>query len=223
MAIAAVDAPERRRSGGPEHLPYPREGGREGLFRARPPAKAAERAARRHRARHGAGGSRLRRTGRGRAPGRARAVRRLVVGPQAYHRLPELLARRARAAGAVVDTEFPVESKFDRPPADQPAGGVGAFLTIQEGCDKFCTFCVVPYTRGAEQSRPAAASCARRRAWWPRGARADAARPERQRLHGDGPDGGPGASPACCAQLAEIPGSPGSATRPPIPATWTRI
>ena len=78
----------------------------------------------------------------------------IVVGPQAYHRLPELLARRARSAGAVVDTEFPVESKFDRLPQDQPTGGVSAFLTIQEGCDKFCTFCVVPYTRGAEQSRP---------------------------------------------------------------------
>ncbi|MGD9510934.1 MAG: tRNA (N6-isopentenyl adenosine(37)-C2)-methylthiotransferase MiaB [Geminicoccaceae bacterium] len=79
----------------------------------------------------------------------------LVVGPQAYHRLPELLARRARAEGAVVDTEFPVESKFDLLAADRPAQGVSAFLTIQEGCDKFCTFCVVPYTRGAEQSRPA--------------------------------------------------------------------
>ena len=78
----------------------------------------------------------------------------IVVGPQAYHRLPELLARRARSAGAVVDTEFPVESKFDRLPEDRPAGGVSAFLTIQEGCDKFCTFCVVPYTRGSEQSRP---------------------------------------------------------------------
>lgn len=80
----------------------------------------------------------------------------LVVGPQAYHRLPELLARRARSAGAVVDTDFPPESKFDELPDGRSAGGVSAFLTIQEGCDKFCTFCVVPYTRGAEQSRPAA-------------------------------------------------------------------
>ena len=81
----------------------------------------------------------------------------IVVGPQAYHRLPELLERRRRARGAVVDTEFPVESKFDELPAVVEAGAVSAFLTIQEGCDKFCTSCVVPYTRGAESSRPAAA------------------------------------------------------------------
>ena len=82
----------------------------------------------------------------------------LVVGPQSYHRLPEMLARRERGRETVVDTDFPVESKFDRLPgeagpvaADRP---VSAFLTVQEGCDKFCTFCVVPYTRGAEESRP---------------------------------------------------------------------
>jgi len=80
----------------------------------------------------------------------------IVVGPQAYHRLPELLARRERARGGVVDTDFPPESKFDELPKDVVAGGPSAFLTIQEGCDKFCTFCVVPYTRGAETSRPAA-------------------------------------------------------------------
>jgi tRNA-2-methylthio-N6-dimethylallyladenosine synthase len=80
----------------------------------------------------------------------------LVMGPQNYHRLPDLL-RRAEAR-ATVDTEFPSESKFDHLPevgggaaADH---GVSAFLTIQEGCDRFCTFCVVPYTRGAEYSRP---------------------------------------------------------------------
>ena len=78
----------------------------------------------------------------------------LVVGPQSYHRLPEMLARRARTSGALVDTDFPPDSKFDHLPQDRPGGGVGAFLTIQEGCDKFCTFCVVPYTRGAELSRP---------------------------------------------------------------------
>jgi tRNA-2-methylthio-N6-dimethylallyladenosine synthase len=82
----------------------------------------------------------------------------VVVGPQSYHRLPELLRRSGRSAG-VVDTEFPVEDKFDhlpRPSQDKTRSrGVSAFLTIQEGCDKFCTFCVVPYTRGAELSRPA--------------------------------------------------------------------
>ncbi len=80
----------------------------------------------------------------------------LVVGPQSYHNLPALL-EKARGA-RVVDTEFPVEDKFDHLPAPSRdkirSRGVSAFLTIQEGCDKFCTFCVVPYTRGAEVSRP---------------------------------------------------------------------
>ena len=83
----------------------------------------------------------------------------LVVGPQNYHRLPDLL-RRAETGRGVVDTEFPVEDKFDHIAPARPertrARGISAFLTIQEGCDKFCTFCVVPYTRGAETSRPAA-------------------------------------------------------------------
>jgi len=80
----------------------------------------------------------------------------LVVGPQSYHRLPELEAR-ARQGGRALDTDFPAEDKFDalksRPKARR---GPTAFLTVQEGCDKFCAFCVVPYTRGAEASRPAA-------------------------------------------------------------------
>jgi tRNA-2-methylthio-N6-dimethylallyladenosine synthase len=83
----------------------------------------------------------------------------LVVGPQSYHRLPALIERLARE-GRVVDTEFPVEDKFDflAPPSRQAtrARGVSAFVTVQEGCDRFCTFCVVPYTRGAEVSRPVA-------------------------------------------------------------------
>ena len=81
----------------------------------------------------------------------------VVVGSQNYHRLPEMLGR-AEAGERVVDTEFPVEDKFGAlasPSAAQIARrGVSAFLTVQEGCDKFCTFCVVPYTRGAEVSRP---------------------------------------------------------------------
>jgi len=87
----------------------------------------------------------------------------IVVGPQAYHRLPELLAKRERAAGGQLDTDFPVESKFDLLPEMDAASPVSAFLTIQEGCDKFCTFCVVPYTRGAEESRPAVAILAEAR------------------------------------------------------------
>ncbi len=84
----------------------------------------------------------------------------IVVGPQNYHRLPALL-EQAQHGAKVVDTEFPVEDKFDHlAPATATAiqaRGVTAFVTIQEGCDKFCTFCVVPYTRGAEVSRPVAA------------------------------------------------------------------
>ena len=80
----------------------------------------------------------------------------VVVGPQAYHRLPELVARVARVGGAVLDTDFPAESKFDQLPGERAPQGVSAFLSVQEGCDKFCTFCVVPYTRGAEYSRPVA-------------------------------------------------------------------
>ncbi len=75
----------------------------------------------------------------------------IVVGPQSYHRLPQMV----KAEGRVVDTEFPAEDKFDHLPARKALRGPTAFLTVQEGCDKFCAFCVVPYTRGAEVSRPA--------------------------------------------------------------------
>src|SRR3984957_9871791 len=82
----------------------------------------------------------------------------IVLGPQTYHRLPEMVARAARAAhgdkgGAVIETDFPTEDKFDHLPEASAPQGITAFLTIQEGCDRFCSFCVVPYTRGAEQSR----------------------------------------------------------------------
>jgi tRNA-2-methylthio-N6-dimethylallyladenosine synthase len=80
----------------------------------------------------------------------------LVVGPQAYHQLPELIARTHRARGERLAADFAPEEKFDALPARRP-NGVTAFLTVQEGCDKFCTFCVVPYTRGGEWSRPAEA------------------------------------------------------------------
>ena len=79
----------------------------------------------------------------------------LVVGPQAYHQLPELIARAHRAKGEGLAAEFSPEEKFDALPTARNPSGVTAFLTVQEGCDKFCTFCVVPYTRGAEWSRPA--------------------------------------------------------------------
>ena len=88
---------------------------------------------------------------------RARGNVDLVFGPQSYHRLPDLLKRTGNGA-VVVDTEFPQEDKFEHLPAAKTevtrARGLTAFLTVQEGCDKFCSFCVVPYTRGAEVSRP---------------------------------------------------------------------
>lgn len=86
----------------------------------------------------------------------------MVLGPQTYHRLPDMLksAEEQRTGGRrsarVLDTEFPVDTKFDHLPTDSDPGGAAAFLTVQEGCDKFCAFCVVPYTRGAEYSRPVA-------------------------------------------------------------------
>ena len=81
----------------------------------------------------------------------------IVVGPQTYHRLPELIVRAERAVnGQILYTDFPVEPKFDHLPSARHVRGVSAFLSVQEGCDKFCTFCVVPYTRGAEYSRPVA-------------------------------------------------------------------
>ena len=76
----------------------------------------------------------------------------LVVGPQAYHRLPEMVAEAA-SGRRPVDTDMPAISKFGALPARRKVGP-SAFLTVQEGCDKFCTYCVVPYTRGAEISRP---------------------------------------------------------------------
>ncbi|MBI1212485.1 MAG: tRNA (N6-isopentenyl adenosine(37)-C2)-methylthiotransferase MiaB [Alphaproteobacteria bacterium] len=80
----------------------------------------------------------------------------IVVGPQVYHRLPEMVAKLSRGEGRALDTEFPAMDKFDALPGTKTAPGPTAFLTVQEGCDKFCTFCVVPYTRGAEYSRSVA-------------------------------------------------------------------
>ena len=77
----------------------------------------------------------------------------LVIGPQSYHRLPELIARSSRSLGERLAADFDPEDKFDRLPEERAVEGYSAFLTVQEGCDKFCTFCVVPYTRGAEFSR----------------------------------------------------------------------
>jgi len=95
----------------------------------------------------------------------------LVIGPQSYHRLPELIARTHRAGGERLAADFEAEAKFDALPKDRNARGVTAFLTVQEGCDRFCTFCVVPYTRGAEVSRPAQAIAAEARSLAAKGVR----------------------------------------------------
>ena len=94
-----------------------------------------------------------------------------VIGPQSYHRLPEIIARGARESGDNLFTEFDVEEKFDVLAEAREPEGPSAFVTVQEGCDKFCTFCVVPYTRGAEVSRTADAITAEVRSLVARGVR----------------------------------------------------
>jgi tRNA-2-methylthio-N6-dimethylallyladenosine synthase len=95
----------------------------------------------------------------------------LVVGPQSYHRLPEMIARLARSGGHALETDFPAHAKFDFLPEQDSGAGPAAFLTVQEGCDKFCTFCVVPYTRGSEYSRPVASILAEAEGLVAKGAR----------------------------------------------------
>ncbi len=95
----------------------------------------------------------------------------IVVGPQSYHRLPEMIAQIARGWGHALETDFPAEDKFDSLPHDVSSSGSTAFLTVQEGCDKFCTFCVVPYTRGSEYSRPVSRIEAEARGFVARGVR----------------------------------------------------
>jgi tRNA-2-methylthio-N6-dimethylallyladenosine synthase len=130
----------------------------------------------------------------------------IVVGPQAYHRLPELLHRRARSQDSVLDTDFPPESKFDRLPEELTAPpGISAFLTVQEGCDKFCTFCVVPYTRGAEASRPVAAIVAEARRLVDAGARELTLLGQNVNAYrGEGSDGRPWSLARLIRALAEI-------------------
>ncbi len=114
----------------------------------------------------------------------------IVLGPQTTHRLPALVARADRGERALLDTEFPAEDKFDHLPEEAAPQGVSAFLTVQEGCDRFCSFCVVPYTRGAEQSRPAAAVLAEARRLVASGAREITLLGQNvNAYHGEGPDG----------------------------------
>src|SRR6201999_1375221 len=130
----------------------------------------------------------------------------LVVGPQAYHRLPELIARAHRASGERLAADFAADAKFDALPGERAAGGVAAFLTVQEGCDKFCTFCVVPYTRGAEYSRPADAVLAEARRLVAAGARELVLLGQNvNAYHGEAPDGGVWGLAELAYALAEIP------------------
>ncbi len=150
----------------------------------------------------------------------------LVVGPQSYHRLPALLEEASRGR-AVVDTEFPAEAKFDALPAASRertlARGVSAFLTVQEGCDKFCTFCVVPYTRGAEASRPVDAIVAEATRLAAAGIREVTLLGQNVNAwHGAGPDGAHWTLGASLRASPRCRGSRASATRQAIPATWTR-
>ncbi|WP_304169703.1 tRNA (N6-isopentenyl adenosine(37)-C2)-methylthiotransferase MiaB [Phenylobacterium aquaticum] len=125
----------------------------------------------------------------------------LVVGPQAYHQLPELIARAHRAKGERLAADFAAQDKFDALPAQRNPGGVTAFLTVQEGCDKFCTFCVVPYTRGAEWSRPVAQVLAEAQALADKGVR-------EVTLLGQNVNAfsGPGGLAGLVRQIARIPG-----------------
>ena len=131
----------------------------------------------------------------------------IVLGPQTYHRLPEMVARAARAGGAVIETDFPPEDKFDHLPEATAPQGITAFLTIQEGCDKFCSFCVVPYTRGAEMSRPVAAILSEARRLVAQGSREITLLGQNVNAwHGVGADGEPATLGVLVRLLAKLPG-----------------
>jgi tRNA-2-methylthio-N6-dimethylallyladenosine synthase len=134
----------------------------------------------------------------------------IVVGPQSYHHLPELLAR-ARRDGRALETEFPVDDKFGflAPPKPEAirARGISSFVTVQEGCDKFCTFCVVPYTRGTEVSRPVARIVDDVMRLADNGVREITLIGQNvNAYHGEGPDGRPWPLGTLLRRLAEIPG-----------------
>ncbi|ABD05301.1 tRNA-i(6)A37 thiotransferase enzyme MiaB [Rhodopseudomonas palustris HaA2] len=134
----------------------------------------------------------------------------VVVGPQSYHHLPRLLAQAAQT-GRALETEFPIADKFGFLPQPQPeairARGISAFVTVQEGCDKFCTFCVVPYTRGAEVSRPVAAILADVERLADHGVRELTLIGQNvNAYHGDGPDGRPWTLGRLLQRLAAVPG-----------------
>src|SRR3954469_16116273 len=134
----------------------------------------------------------------------------VVVGPQSYHHLPQLLAE-AETNGLALETEFPIDDKFGflAPPSPQAirARGVSSFVTVQEGCDKFCTFCVVPYTRGAEVSRPVARIAEDVGRLAANGVREITLIGQNvNAYHGEGPDGRPWPLGVLLRHLAKIPG-----------------
>jgi tRNA-2-methylthio-N6-dimethylallyladenosine synthase len=131
----------------------------------------------------------------------------LVLGPQNYHRLPEFLARLRGGEAALVETTFPDEDKFATLPERAPAKSASAFLTVQEGCDKFCTFCVVPYTRGMEFSRPVGALMQEARSLVSRGVREVTLLGQNVNgYHGEGVDGETASLAGLIQQLASIEG-----------------
>jgi len=131
----------------------------------------------------------------------------LVIGPQSYHRLPELIARTRSENRSLVETVFPEEEKFAHLPQRAPARAVTAFLTVQEGCDKFCTFCVVPYTRGMEYSRSVADVEREARALVASGVREVTLLGQNvNAYHGDGPEGRTYSLADLVRHLAQIEG-----------------
>jgi tRNA-2-methylthio-N6-dimethylallyladenosine synthase len=131
----------------------------------------------------------------------------LVIGPQSYHRLPELIGRVGRERKSIVETEFPGDEKFARMQSARRVASPSAFLTVQEGCDKFCTFCVVPYTRGAEFSRPVAKIEAEARELVKAGARELVLLGQNvNAYHGEGANGRPAGLGELIRRLADIEG-----------------
>lgn len=138
----------------------------------------------------------------------------LVVGPQSYQHLPSLLKdlkEHGRRKGGLIETEFPVDDKFDHMPSPNAArlkaSGPTAFLTVQEGCDKFCSFCVVPYTRGAEVSRPAVKILSEARDLVAAGVKEITLLGQNvNAYHGEGPDGDAWSLARLLYALADVPG-----------------
>jgi tRNA-2-methylthio-N6-dimethylallyladenosine synthase len=131
----------------------------------------------------------------------------LVVGPQSYQNLPGLVARVGREHRRIIETEFPVEEKFTKLPPARTVRATSAFLTVQEGCDKFCTFCVVPYTRGSEYSRTVAEIEAEARRLVANGVREITLLGQNvNAYHGIGPDGGATSLAVLICRLSEIAG-----------------